>query len=236
VSLPIAVLAGGLGTRLRLITEKIPKVLVELAGKPFAVHQIELLRSRGITEIVFCVGHMGEKVEAALGDGSLWGVHINYIFDEPYLLGTGGALRKALPVLGKAFLVMYGDSYLECNYADIEQAFWANGKQGLMTIYRNNDRWDRSNILFSHGRILRYDKKHHLPGMQHIDYGLGVFKAEALDIYPGGQPLDLAEVYKDLINRDQLVGYEVTHRFYEIGSPSGLEETERYLSQKATGH
>jgi NDP-sugar pyrophosphorylase family protein len=236
VSLPIAVLAGGLGTRLRPITERIPKVLVELAGKPFAVHQIELLRSRGITDIVFCVGHMGEKVEAALGDGSLWGVHLKYILDGPYPLGTGGALRKALPLLGKAFFVMYGDSYLECEYTDIEQAFWANGKQGLMTIYRNNDRWDRSNILFSHGRILRYDKKHHNPDMQHIDYGLGVFQAEALEIYPEGQPLDLAEVYKDLVNRDQLLGYEVTQRFYEIGSPSGLEETERYLSQKATGH
>jgi NDP-sugar pyrophosphorylase family protein len=236
VRLPIAVLAGGLGTRLRPITERIPKVLVELAGKPFAVHQIELLRSQGITDIVFCVGHMGEKVEAALGDGSLWGVHLNYIFDGPFPLGTGGALRKALPLLGKAFFVMYGDSYLECDYTDIEQVFWANGKQALMAIYRNNDRWDRSNILFSHGRILRYDKKHHIPDMQYIDYGLGVFQAGALDIYPEGQPLDLAEVYKDLVNRDQLLGYEVTHRFYEIGSPSGLEETQRYLSQKETGH
>lgn len=232
MSLPIAVLAGGLGTRLRPITERIPKVLVELAGKPFAVHQIELLRNHGITHIVFCLGHMGEKVKAALEDGSIWGVHLSYVFDGPVLLGTGGALRKGLSLLGKAFFVMYGDSYLECDYTGIEQAFWANGKPGLMTIYRNNDQWDRSNVLFHQGRILRYDKKHHTPDMQHIDYGLGVLRAEALEIYPEGQPLDLADVYKDLINRDQLVGYEVPQRFFEIGSPSGLEETQRYLSQK----
>ncbi len=232
MSLPIAVLAGGLGTRLRPITERIPKVLVELAGKPFAVHQIELLRNHGITDIVFCLGHMGEKVKAALGDGSFWGVHFSYVFDGPVLLGTGGALRKGLSLLGKAFFVMYGDSYLECDYTGIEQAFWANGKPGLMTIYRNNDQWDRSNVLFHQGRILRYDKKHRPPDMQHIDYGLGVLRSEALEIYPEGQPLDLADVYKDLINRDQLVGYEVPQRFFEIGSPSGLEETQRYLSQK----
>jgi len=232
VSLPVAILAGGLGTRLRPVTEKIPKVLVEVAGKPFAVRQIELLRSRGFIDIVFCVGHMGEKVEAALGDGSVWGVHLHYVPDGPLLLGTGGALRKALPLLGRAFLVMYGDSYLECDYRGIEEAFWANGKLGLMTIYRNNDQWDRSNVLFRQGRILRYDKKHPTPDMRHIDYGLGVLRAEALEIYPEGRPFDLANVYKELIDRDQLVGYEVNQRFFEIGSPSGLEETRQYLSQK----
>ena len=232
MSLPIAILAGGLGTRLRPITEMIPKSLVEVAGKPFAVHQIELFRSQGITDIVFCVAHLGEKVKATLGDGSLWGVHLNFIFDGPLLLGTGGALRKALPLLGDAFFVMYGDSYLECDYAAIEQAFRANGKLGLMTVYRNNNRWDSSNVLFRGGRIIRYDKKQRIPDMQYIDYGLGVLQARALEIYPEGQPLDLADVYKDLVNRDQLAGYEVPQRFYEIGSPPGLEEAQRYLSQK----
>jgi NDP-sugar pyrophosphorylase family protein len=232
VSLPVAILAGGLGTRLRPITETIPKVLVEVAGKSFAVHQIELLRSRGIREIIFCVGHLGEKVKETLADGSFWGVHLDYVFDGPLPLGTGGALRKALPLLGEAFFVMYGDSYLECDYSAIEQAFWANGKLGLMTIYRNNDRWDLSNVIFRQGRIVSYDKKHRTPDMQYIDYGLGILKARALETYPDGQPLDLADVYKALIRRDQLAGYEVTQRFYEIGSPAGLEETRHYLSQK----
>jgi NDP-sugar pyrophosphorylase family protein len=234
MSLPVAILAGGLAMRLRPLTEKIPKSLLQVAGKPFVVHQLELLKRHGLNKVIFCVGHLGEQLQASLGDGSSFGVNLQYVFDGPTLLGTGGALRRALPLLGEAFFVMYGDSYLECDYSAIEKAFWSSGKLGLMTVYRNNNQWERSNILFRRRRILRYDKKHHAPDMQHIDYGLGALRTQVLEIYPEGQSLDLADVYKDLSNRDQLAGYEVTQRFYEIGSPAGLEETQRYLSQKET--
>ncbi len=235
MSLPVAILAGGMATRLRPLTERIPKSLVEVAGKPFAVYQLELLRWHGLTQVVFCVGHLGEQVQAALGDGLRWDMNLQYIFDGPKLLGTGGALRRALPLLGEAFLVMYGDSYLECDYAAVERAFRVSGKLGLMTVFYNANRWERSNVLFVEGRILCYDKRHPTPDMQHIDYGLGAFHAQVLDAYPEGQPFDLATVYQDLIAQDQLTGFEVTQRFYEIGSPAGLEETWRYLSQKEDG-
>lgn len=232
MSLPVAILAGGLATRLRPLTETIPKSLIELAGKPFALHQIELLRSQGITDIVFCVGYMGEKVKATLGDGSLFGVRLNYVFDGPILLGTGGALRRALPFLGKAFFVLYGDSYLQCNYAAVEQAFWASGKLGLMTVVRNLDQWDRSNVLFKEGRIERYDKTHRTPDMDYIDYGLGLLQANVFNAYAEDIPMDLAQIYQDLVAQDQLAAFEVSQRFYEIGSPAGLEETRRFLDQR----
>jgi NDP-sugar pyrophosphorylase family protein len=232
MSLPVAILAGGFATRLRPLTKSIPKSLIELAGKPFAVHQIELLRSYGITDMVFCVGHLGEKVRATLGDGSFFGVHLNYIFDGPVLLGTGGALRKALPLLGEAFFVLYGDSYLDCDYAAIEYSFWGSGKLGLMTVLRNFDQWDRSNVLFKEGRILRYDKSCRTPEMEYIDYGLGVLQATVFTAYTEDVPIDLVKIYQDLIAQDQLAAFEVDQRFYEIGSPAGLEEARRFFEQR----
>jgi D-sedoheptulose 7-phosphate isomerase len=234
MSLPVAVLAGGLATRLRPLTDSIPKVLVEVAGKPFAEHQLELLRRHGLTRVVFCVGHLGERVQAALGDGRRFGMSLSYVFDGPTLLGTGGALRRAVPLLGEAFFVLYGDSYLECDYAAVERAFWGSQKLGLMTVFHNAGQWDNSNILFRHGRIERYDKQRRTPDMQHIDYGLGVLRPQVFDAYPADVPIDLATLYQDLLARDQLAAFEVTLRFHEIGSPAGLEETRRYLVQERT--
>jgi NDP-sugar pyrophosphorylase family protein len=231
MSLPVAILAGGLATRLRPITEKIPKALVEVAGKPFAVHQIELLRRHGISRIVFCIGYRGEMVVDSLGDGSRWGVDLRYVFDGPTLLGTGGALRLALPQLGNAFMVLYGDSYLDCDYRAIEIAFLASGKQALMTVYRNEGAWDTSNVVFHNGQIIQYDKRARTPDMRHIDYGLGLMHARALATQPENEVIDLADIYKDLLAQGQLAGFEVNQRFYEIGSPDGLAETDAYLAR-----
>jgi NDP-sugar pyrophosphorylase family protein len=226
----MAILAGGLATRLRPLSEQIPKSLIEVGGRPFAEHQVEVLLRRGVTDLVWCVGYLGEQIRDVLGNGERWGVRIRYSFDGPQLLGTGGALRNALPLLGKAFLVMYGDSYLECGYEAAERTFLSSGRLGLMTVLRNDDAWDRSNIVYTQGRIARYDKHRPAPGMRHIDYGLGALQARAFDKYPAGQPLDLATVYEDLLAADELAGLEVTQRFYEIGSPEGLAETRQYFS------
>ena len=234
MTLPVAILAGGLATRLRPITERIPKILIDVAGQPFAVHQINRLQQQGLTDIVLCVGHLGEQIEQALGDGRRWGVRLRYVFDGPVLLGTGGALRKALSALGEAFFVMYGDSYLTCDFAAVERAFRSSGKLGLMAVYRNDDAWDRSNVVYANGRIMRYDKHNKTIDMRHIDYGLGVLQACAFDLYPADIPLDLAAIYQDLLAADQLAGFEVAERFYEIGSPAGLEETRQYLMIRGT--
>ena len=232
MSLSVAILAGGLATRMRPVTEHIPKALLEVAGKPFAIHQLELLRQHAIRRVVFCVGYLGEQIQETLGDGSRWGMELEYVFDGPKLLGTGGALRQAVPALGDAFLVLYGDSYLECDYKAVERAFLNSGRLGLMTVLHNNNQWDRSNVVFAEGRILQYNKRQRTSQMKHIDYGLGALQASVFNAYPAGEPLDLATIYQDLLAQDQLAGFEVTRRFYEIGSPRGLEETQQYLSAR----
>jgi NDP-sugar pyrophosphorylase family protein len=230
VTLPIAILAGGLATRMRPLTERVPKVLLDVAGRPFAEHQLRLLHDAGINDVVFCVGYLGEMVEETLGDGSRFGLSIRYSYDGEQLRGTGGALIRALPLLGDAFLIMYGDSYLDCDYAAVARAFLDSGKLGLMAVIRNEGRWDKSNVLFENGRLVRYDKKNRTPDMQHIDYGLGALHREALTDDSTQTVVDLADIYHDLSLRNELAGYEMHERFYEIGSPKGLQEASDYIS------
>jgi NDP-sugar pyrophosphorylase family protein len=232
MTLPVAILAGGLATRLRPLTEQIPKILIEVAGKPFIEHQLDLLKKHGLTEVVLCLGYLGERVKSVLGNGHRLGVKIEYIFDGPTLLGTGGSLVKALPLLGESFFVLYGDTYLDCPYEVIERAFLDSGKSGLMTVFRNKNQWDLSNVHFSDGEILCYDKKKRTPEMEHIDYGLGILKAKVFDHVSKNEVIDLAMVYQKLITKGDLAGYEVNKRFYEIGSPAGLAETEIFLSKE----
>ncbi len=233
LDIPVAILAGGLATRLRPITEKIPKSLVPVAGKPFLAHQLELLHARGIRHAVLCIGYLGEMIQREFGDGKAFGVRLDYSFDGPKLLGTGGAIQRALPLLGDEFFVLYGDSYLPVEYRPIAEFFRHSGKLGLMTVYRNEGRYDTSNVVFHDGEIVVYDKKNRPPEMRHIDYGLSLFKASVFGSYSTGQPFDLAEVMGKLVRERQLAGYEVRERFYEIGSPAGLAELESLLQSKS---
>jgi NDP-sugar pyrophosphorylase family protein len=228
--LTVAILAGGLASRLRPMTETVPKSLLEVNGEPFAVHQLRLLQANGIRRVVICIGHLGALVQRAIGDGGALGLEVDYSVDGPVLLGTAGAIKNALPKLGKTFFVMYGDSYLPCDYAAISRNFESAGVLGMMTVFRNEGKWDASNVEFAAGKIVAYSKANRNPRMRYIDYGLGVFRAEAFDILPVGEASDLAELYMDLLRRRQLAAYEVTERFYEIGSPEGLRETAEFLA------
>jgi NDP-sugar pyrophosphorylase family protein len=227
--LPVAILAGGLATRLRPVTEKIPKLLVGVAGEPFFSHQLRLLKKNGLTKIVLCVGHLGAMIVEQYGDGSRWGVQIEYSFDGDKLLGTGGALIRALPKLGDAFYVLYGDSYLPIDYQAVGRAFLDSGQPGLMTVFENREAHDSSNVWFEDGRIRLYSKKEKVPQMKHIDYGLGLFRAGAFASCPRDAIVDLADVQTALCQQSRLAGYEVKRRFYEIGSPAGLQELDRLL-------
>lgn len=229
MTLPVAILAGGMATRLGDLAQNTPKALIDVAGRPFIAHQLDLLRAHGLTDIVLCTGHLGAQLEEAVGDGSRYGVHVRYSPDGPRPLGTGGALRQALPLLGEAFLTMYGDSYLECDYGAVERAFLASGRPALLTVIRNDDQWDRSNVLCVDGRIVRYSKQQRTADMRHIDYGLAAMRAGVLRLYPDEGTLDLARVYEELAARDELAAFEVSDRFYEIGTPSGLAETRQHL-------
>ena len=228
--MPVAILAGGLATRLRPITEKIPKALVEIAGEPFLFHQLRLLKRSGLKKVVLCVGYLGEMVQEVAGDGSAFGLEVAYSFDGPRLLGTGGALRQALQQLGDSFYILYGDSYLLVDYLSVGKTFLESGQEGLMTVFKNEGQYDTSNVVYADGSLKIYSKKKRLPEMAHIDYGLGCLHRGTLEKYPSDAAFDLAQVYEDLVPSHQLAGYEVFQRFYEIGSPEGMKELDNLLA------
>ena len=234
--LPVAILAGGLATRLRPLTEKIPKALLDIAGRPFICHQLELLKRQGIEQVVVCAGYLGDQIEAIVGDGRALGLAVSYSFDGDTLLGTGGALKRALPQLGEKFFVLYGDSYLPCSFAEVQSAFTAAQMPALMTVLYNADRWDKSNVLFANGELKEYNRGEPTAGMGHIDYGLGVLSAGIFSKYAENQAFDLADVYRELSLTGKLAGFEVGERFYEVGSHQGIQETEEFLlARKSKG-
>jgi N-acetyl-alpha-D-muramate 1-phosphate uridylyltransferase len=230
--MPTVILAGGLATRLRPLTEQIPKSLIEVSGHPFLWHQLQLLKSRGIRRVVLAVGYLGDRIQQQFGDGSELGIRIDYSFDGPNLLGTAGAIRQALPLLPESFFVLYGDSYLTCDYQAVEAAFHRAGLPGLMTVYRNEDLYDRSNVEYDGSRILQYDKQNHTPDMHHVDYGLGAFRRSVFASIPHNEVRDLASVYQNLLRQGNLAAFEVHQRFYEIGSPDGIRETTEFLDAR----
>jgi len=228
--LPCVILCGGLATRLRPITEKIPKSLISIAGEPFIAHQLRLLRSHGINDVMLCAGFLGEKIQEFVGDGRRFDMAVAYSFDGPVLKGTAGAIRNALPLLPDSFFVVYGDSYLPCDYHAVGQCFESSAKRGLMTVFCNEGSYDTSNVEFLDGRILRYDKRDHRPEMRHIDYGLGVFQRAVFEEIPVHEFQDLSTVQQRLLAADDLAAYEIKDRFYEIGSVEGIQDLEQRIA------
>jgi len=229
---PVAILAGGLATRMRPATHKVPKSMLDVAGEPFIAHQLRLLHRERAERVVLCLGYLGEQVRDYVGDGHQFGLEVVYSFDGDKLLGTGGAIVCALPQLGDVFFVLYGDSYLDIAFTPIVSAFRESGAPALMTVYRNEGRWDTSNVLFDGARVVSYDKRAPSPAMRYIDYGLGILTRTALSRWTAGGKFDLADVYATLAAEGQLAGFEVQQRFYEIGTPQGLAETTEYLRSK----
>jgi D-sedoheptulose 7-phosphate isomerase len=230
---PVVILAGGLATRMRPATEKIPKALLELAGRPFIAWQLELLREKGVTQAVVCAGYLGNMIQDYAGDGSKFGVAVSYSFDGDKLLGTGGAVKKAMPLLPSGpFFIMYGDSYLDTDFRAVYDFFLRSGKKSLMTVFHNCNSFDKSNIIFRDGIIVKYDKKDVSAEMEHVDYGLGLVRPDVFDGRPDNEPFDLASLYGDLVRRGETAGFEIKERFYETGSFKGLEETEKYILSK----
>jgi NDP-sugar pyrophosphorylase family protein len=229
------ILAGGLGTRVAAIAPSVPKALIPVAGEPFAAHQLSLLAHGGVREVVYCIGHRGDAIRGFVGSGERWGLEVQYVEDGETLVGTGGALRRALDAgtLESAFFALYGDSYLPTDYPAVWAAFTAARAPALLTVFRNEGRWDTSNVLFENGRVVLYDKRREDPrstSMVHIDYGLSVLTRQVVErLVPPGARTDLADVYRTLSLEGQLAGHEVHQRFYEAGSPSGLQDLEAYL-------
>jgi len=224
----ICILAGGLGQRLGARTARTPKPLLEVAGEPFLFHQLRLLAEHGAERVVLCVGYLGEMIEERVGS-TRFGVRIDYSYDSPQLDGTLGAIRRALPLLGDRFLVLYGDTYLRLDYKAAAADWIKSGTPALMTVLRNDGRWDTSNVVYAERRVLAYDKQHVTQNMRWIDYGLGGLKREALRVVDQRER-DLAALYHQLARTGSLHGFLATERFYEIGTARGLAETEAFLT------
>lgn len=230
---PVAILAGGLAIRLHPLTRTIPKALVDVNGVPFIAHQLRLLRANCVERVIVCAGYRGEMIQEYVGDGEDFGLRVEFVFDGPQLKGTAGAIKQALPLLGPIFFAVYGDAYLPCDYRAVQDAFERSGKPALMTVFRNDGRWDVSNVEFVDGRIVAYDKQRRTPKMRHIDYGLGVFTQRVFADVPTNQAHDLETLYQHLLSKGELAAYEVKQRFYEVGSFAGLEETRHYLAAQS---
>mgnify|MGYP002633659008 CR=1 FL=1 len=229
---PVVVLAGGLGTRLYPETRNLPKSLIEVAGRPFITHQLELFARRGIRRAVYCVGYLGEQIQAFVGDGDRFGIAVEFLHDGDRLRGTGGAVLRALPSLGGEFFVTYGDSYLDIPYEPVARAFRAVRLPALMTVYRNEGAWDTSNVEFSDGKIVTYSKTALTRRMHYIDFGLLAMRPDAFDAWHDEESFDLAAVLESLVGAGRVGGFETMQRFYEIGSRAGIADLETHLARR----
>lgn len=233
---PVVILAGGRATRLRPITETIPKCLVEVGGTPFIDLQLRQLAAQGIREVVLLVGYRGSMVAAHVGSGERYGLVVTVVPDGPQLLGTAGSIRAAIGILPEAFFVLYGDSYLRCSYRAVQTAFEQGGRPVLMTVYRNEGQWDTSNVVFTGSQVESYSKRHLSPEMRHIDYGLMVFERKIFDAVPDGAPCDLGGILEEQVRSGNVTGFEVEERFYEIGSHAGLSDLAEFLESGRNPH
>jgi N-acetyl-alpha-D-muramate 1-phosphate uridylyltransferase len=231
MDIQVVILAGGLATRLGNLTENRPKSLVEILGKPFLAYQLELLKNNGISDIVLCTGHLGSQIQEAFGNGSRYGVNLRYSPEEKPL-GTAGALKNAGPFLNDIFTVMYGDSYLFLDFQKMMSDFTSQNKLGLDTVFKNNDAYDKSNIAVKNNMVAKYSKTEKTKDMVYIDYGAAIFRKEALRLIPENCFSALEDLFISLIGMEQLLAFEVTERFYEIGSLQGLRDFEEFARQR----
>jgi len=231
--IPVVILAGGLATRLYPVTTTIPKALIPIHGRPFIDHQLALLREKGITKVFLCIGNLGNDIEKFVRDGSQWGIDVQYSYDGDRLLGTGGAIKKATGILPDTFMILYGDSYLDVDFKEVQQRFFSDNLPVLMTVYHNRNISDPSNILMKDGRIIRYSKNDHDPAMEYIDYGLIVIQKKIFDPCPSSEPFDLSLILSQSVDAGMVSSYETGQRFYEIGSVKGIKETEDYIRNRS---
>ena len=229
---PVVILSGGEATRLYPVTKTVSKAMIEISGRPFIAHQLELLKRNQITKVVLCIGNLGEQIKNFVKDGNEFGLEVRYSQEHDQLLGTGGAVKKALPLLDDIFFVMYGDSYLDIEFQPVLDYFLSHQGKGLLTVFKNKNQWQKSNIVFKDAKIIKYDKKEISKDMEYIDFGLSLWRKQVFIDSAYAEVFDLAQLIQDLVSLGELLGYEVDRRFFEIGSFQGIEETRHYLESQ----
>jgi len=228
--IPAVILAGGLGTRLRPLTDRQPKALVRVQGKPFLEHQLELLQRGGVRDVLLLVGYRGRQIEQSFGDGARLGLRLRYSLEDTPL-GTGGALRQAEALLPDDFLLLNGDTLMPLDYEKLEKAYRQSQKLGLLVAYENPEHALDNNLALGSDHLVTAYHRHNPAGLTHVDAGLGVFSKRLLQFIPPALRVSLEEeVYPMLIHRSQLMGFPTPQRFYDMGSFAGLEALERGLT------
>ena len=226
---PVVILAGGLATRMRPKTKKIPKSMLKIKGEPFISHQLRNLKRKNIKKVILCLGYLGEQIEEYLQGEKNFGLQVTYIYDGEKLLGTGGAIINALDYLPEQFFIIYGDSWLNIDYQLTWKKFISQNKLAMMTVYRNEGSWDTSNVEMEGNKIKLYSKQNQNMNMSYIDYGLNILSKPVLNNYPIGKYLDLSEILESLSKKSDLAAIEIKDRFYEIGSKEGLADLEEHI-------
>lgn len=225
----IVILAGGLATRLYPYTLGVPKSLILINDKPFIYWQLKQLKEQNTKNIILCLGKHSKQIIDYLELNSKFGLNIKYSLEKEKL-GTGGAISNVYSKLDDYFGILYGDSYLQINFKRIEKYYKKKNKLGLMTVYKNNGLYDRSNIIYKNKKIVKYEKELQDDEMKFIDYGFGIIDKSVFRKRRGN--FDLANIYKELLSKNELASYRVKKRFYEIGSFQGMEETSEFLKEK----
>jgi MurNAc alpha-1-phosphate uridylyltransferase len=232
----VAILAGGLATRILPRTLTVPKSMLEVAGRPFVDWQLEKLAARGFDDVVMCVSHLGDVIRAHVGDGGRFGLRVRYSDEGPSLLGTGGALRAALPLLDATILVTYGDSYLPFDYAAPVRDLEAHDDcDGVMSVFANHGKWDASNVATDGAWILRYEKGATDAALDHIDYGATALRRDVIAAIPSGEKYGFDVVQRSLTERHRMRAHVAHERFFEIGSHEGLATLDEHLKSKGAG-
>ena len=231
-ALQTVILAGGLGTRLGDLTKEVPKSMVPIFGKPFLEYQIELLRAQGISEIILCIGHMSGQIKDYFGDGRRFHISIRYSDEGDRQLGTAGAIKFAEPLLADSFFVLFGDTYLMVDYKAIMSYFLSQNHPALMAVYRNENRFDTSDVIVENQLVTVYDKTHPRPDMVYINAGLSVMRKDAMVLIPPGKSVSVQQFFAEFLDKQQLLAFEVSQRFYEIGSFSGLSDFQSLVDRE----
>jgi NDP-sugar pyrophosphorylase family protein len=221
------IIAGGLGTRLGSLTSNQPKSMIQILGKPFIEYQFDLLTKSSVTDVVLCLGYQGKQITDYCGDGCKFGVDLKYSFEEKSL-DTAGALKLAAPLLQDYFFTLYGDSYVFIDFKEMMSVLKSKKRIGVMSVYQNHDRFDKSNTAVSDGRVTFYSKEKR-ENLKYIDYGVNLFRKDVLQLIPEEEPYSMGALFNRLIEQNELLAYDVKKRFYEIGSVNGLTEFTEYV-------
>lgn len=225
------ILAGGLGTRLEPFTLKKPKPMFEIEGIPFLQHILAQVGTWGIRQVVLLLGYKAEIIQDYFGDGSQLGIQILYSVTMPEF-NTGARLRAAKNLINDEFILLYCDNYCPINLKKAYKNFKASNDLIQITAYSNRDSYTRNNLMLKDKKVIVYDKKREVEGLQAVDIGYAFIRKEVLNRIPEKNVNFEASVYPSVVQEGRMGVYLTEHRYYSIGSWERIELTREFFRPK----